>query len=81
MVMARFGAGVDAQATVTVTGYSANHSSVKVFYRPVPGAKDYRIYDVTNPGNVKYAGFAYSGPRQRARDRTATSTLSCSPTV
>src|SRR5688572_1695672 len=46
VVMARFDAGVDAQATVTVTGYSASHSAVKVFYRPVPGAKDYRIYDV-----------------------------------
>jgi hypothetical protein len=50
------GDGVDAQATVTVTGYTASHSSVKVFYRPVPGAQDYRVYDVSAPTAVKYAG-------------------------
>jgi hypothetical protein len=62
VVVARFDSGVDAQATVTVTGYSASHSAVKVFYRPVPGAKDYRIYDVTNPNNVKYAGLVHLKP-------------------
>ncbi len=41
---------------VTVTGWSADHSSVKIYFNPVPGAKDYRVYDVTDPTDVKYAG-------------------------
>src|SRR5215208_3719894 len=53
---------LQAQATVTVTGYSASHSAVKVFYRPVPGAKDYRVYDVNDPNNVKYAGLVHLTP-------------------
>jgi len=59
VVLARFDMEVDAQATVTVTGYSASHSAVKIYYRPVPGAKDYRVYDVANPNNVKYAGLVW----------------------
>jgi hypothetical protein len=47
---------VSAQATLTVTGAQANHSSVRVYYNPVAGARDYRIYDVSSPNNVKYAG-------------------------
>jgi hypothetical protein len=57
-----YGARVEAQATVVVTGYAASHSSVKVFYRPVPGAKDYRVYDLANPNNVKYAGLVHLTP-------------------
>jgi hypothetical protein len=45
--------------TVTIVGVAAYHSSVKVYFRPVPGAKDYRVYDVTSPNNVKYAGWAH----------------------
>jgi hypothetical protein len=48
--------GTLAQGTVIVTGVAANHSSVRIYYAPVPGAKDYRVYDVANPNNVKYAG-------------------------
>src|SRR5258708_39139188 len=40
-----------AASTVTVTGIAVNNSSAKVFFNPVPGAKDYRIYDITNPNN------------------------------
>jgi len=47
---------ISAQATLTITGAQANHSSVRVLYNPVPGAADYRIYDMANPNNVKYAG-------------------------
>src|SRR5215203_4521591 len=61
-VVARFDAALDAQATVVITGYAASHSSVKIYYRPVPGAKDYRIYDVNNPNNVKYAGLVHLTP-------------------
>ena len=53
---------LQAQATVTVTGFSASHSAVKVFYRPVPGAQDYRVYDVNDPNNVKYAGLVHLTP-------------------
>ncbi|MGI9146781.1 MAG: hypothetical protein ACR2IK_09580 [Chloroflexota bacterium] len=54
-------ASVRAQAehTLTVTGIASNHSSVRVFYRPVPGARDYRAYDSTAPTNVKYAGMTH----------------------
>ena len=45
-----------AVATLTVTGVAADHSAAKIYFNPVPGAKDYRIYDITNPNNVKYAG-------------------------
>lgn len=41
---------------VTVTGVQRNDTSITVFYTPFTGAKDYRIYDVTNPNRVKYAG-------------------------
>jgi hypothetical protein len=51
-----------AVAPVTVIAVSVNHSSAKIFYNPVPGAKDYRIYDVANPNNVKYAGWTHISP-------------------
>jgi hypothetical protein len=44
---------------VTVTSVAPNQSSVKITYQPVPGAKDYRVYDVANPGMVKYAGLVH----------------------
>lgn len=46
-------------ASLNVTGVQVNNSSVKVTFTPVSGAKDYRIYDVTNPNRVKYAGIAH----------------------
>lgn len=44
---------------VRVTGVAANHSSAKVRFAPVPGARDYRAYDVSNPTVVKYAGMRH----------------------
>jgi hypothetical protein len=51
-----------AAGSVTVTGIYANNSAVKVTFNPVPGAKDYRIYDVANPSNVKYGGLVHLSP-------------------
>ena len=48
--------------TVNVLGVSINHSAVRVYYSPVVGAKDYRVYDTANPNNVKYAGWAHLSP-------------------
>ncbi len=48
----------DSLPAVTVTGIAANNDSVKIDYLPVRGAKDYRVFDVSNPGVVKYAGMA-----------------------
>ena len=44
---------------VVVTTVTTNASSVKIAYQPVPGAKDYRVYDVANPTVVKYAGMIH----------------------
>lgn len=41
---------------VTVTAVTPSTNSVKVDFNPVAGAADYRIYDVTDPKTVKYAG-------------------------
>lgn len=41
---------------VTITGVATNEDSVKVRFKPVIGAADYRIYDANNPTVVKYAG-------------------------
>jgi len=46
-------------AGVTITGVALNHSSAKITYAPVPGARDYRMYDVADPRNVKYAGLVH----------------------
>ena len=45
--------------TVTVVGVARDTASVKVSFVPVPGAKDYRIYDVSAPRKVKYAGMRH----------------------
>jgi len=45
--------------TLTVTGVATNHSSAKVYFQPVAGARDYRIYDAATPTDVKYAGMAH----------------------
>lgn len=41
---------------VNVTGVKRNDDSVSVFFDPVPGATDYRIYKQSNPNTPKYAG-------------------------
>ena len=62
LVVATFGPHLIAQSTVTIVGVAAGHSSVRITFRPVPGAKDYRVYDVANPNSVKYAGQAHLSP-------------------
>src|SRR5438552_404704 len=52
-------AGAQASATLNVTGVAANHSSARIYYQPVAGAKDYRVYEQANPSDVKYAGLAH----------------------
>src|SRR5262245_9905 len=49
-------AGAQTLPTVNITAVKVDTNSVKVDFQPVPGAQDYRIYDVTNPSDVKYAG-------------------------
>ncbi len=44
---------------VVVTGVAVDNSSVKISYNPVAGAKDYRVYDVSDPTVVKYAGMTH----------------------
>jgi hypothetical protein len=46
-------------AEVVVTGVSTSHSHVKIYWKPVPGAKDFRVYDIANPNSVKYAGWTH----------------------
>ena len=48
--------------SLTVSGVAANNSSAKVYFQPVAGAKDYRLYDATAPTNVKYAGLVHLSP-------------------
>ena len=45
--------------TVTITNVIADTDSVKVQYSPVAGAADYRIFNVTDPTFVKYAGIVH----------------------
>ena len=51
-----------ALGVVTVTGVAINHSDAKIYYNPVPGAQDYRVYDISNPTAVKYAGLVHISP-------------------
>lgn len=53
------------QANLIITGVATNTDSVKVRFAPVPGAADYRIYNINDPTSVKYAGIWYlSAPYQ-----------------
>ena len=45
--------------SLTITSVAVNNSSAKIAFQLMPGAKDYRIYDVTNPNDVKYAGLRH----------------------
>jgi hypothetical protein len=51
-----------AAGTLTVTGVAVNNSAVKIYFNPVPGAADYRVYDVADPSGVKYAGMVHLSP-------------------
>src|ERR1700737_4168463 len=52
-------ANAQAVASLAVTGVAPNNSSARGFFQPVPGARDYRIYDTAAPTVVKYAGRAH----------------------
>ena len=43
-------------AKIAITKIVPNDDSAVVFFTPIPGATDYRIYDVSNPAKMKYAG-------------------------
>ncbi|MEO6238614.1 MAG: hypothetical protein ABIQ52_16590 [Vicinamibacterales bacterium] len=63
VVVANLASTARAQSgTVIVTGVASYHSSVKIYFKPVPGAKDYRAYDVSSPNSVKYAGWSHLTP-------------------
>ncbi len=49
-----------------------DNSTVKISFKPVAGAKDYRIFDVSEPTVVKYAGMAHltGGPFRMNADGT-----------
>ncbi|HEX5324414.1 MAG TPA: hypothetical protein VFW40_11550, partial [Capsulimonadaceae bacterium] len=44
---------------MTITAVYPNLTSVKVDFAPIAAAKDYRIYETTNPMAVKYAGMVH----------------------
>ncbi|MGI9146782.1 MAG: hypothetical protein ACR2IK_09585 [Chloroflexota bacterium] len=48
--------------TLNVTGVAPNNSSARVFFQPVAGARDYRMYDSAAPTTVKYAGMVHLAP-------------------
>jgi hypothetical protein len=50
------GSPVLPERVVVVTGVAASHSSVRIDFDPVEDANDYRVYDIANPNEVKYAG-------------------------
>ncbi len=47
--------------SVIITGIASDNSSAKISFQQIPGAADYRIYDISNPKLVKYAGQRHSG--------------------
>jgi hypothetical protein len=53
-----------APAVLVVRSVAANTSSVKIGFDAVPGAADYRVYDVSDPANVKYAGLVLPASRR-----------------
>lgn len=53
------GASVRRVGTLQITRVVADTDSAKVSFRPVAGARDYRIYAVERPSYVKYAGLDY----------------------
>src|SRR5437899_12708591 len=61
LLPALYESNVSAQATVglNVTGVATNNSSARVYFQPVAAARDYRIYDITAPTSVKYAGLTH----------------------
>lgn len=56
MATAFMSAPTPAVGAVQITNIQPNDDSVLVSFAPVLGAVDYRVYDVSNPGSVKYSG-------------------------
>ncbi len=50
------GAPAASDAPVQITDVQINDDSAVVSFAPVPGAVDYRVFDVTHPNSVKYSG-------------------------
>ncbi len=59
-------------ASLQILSVLVNNSTAKVSFKPVAGAKDYRIFDVAAPKVVKYAGMAHleGGPFRMNADGT-----------
>ena len=45
---------------VQITSIAADDDSALISFAAVPGAADYRVYDIKNPGSVKYSGGSLS---------------------
>lgn len=54
--------GAQTLPAVTIIGFAPSVNSVKVSFLPVAGARDYRVYSLSNPGEVKYAGIVHLFP-------------------
>ncbi len=54
----------DAPSVLVVRNVAADTSSVKVGFDAVPGAADYRMYDVSDPAHMKYAGLVLPASRK-----------------
>jgi hypothetical protein len=48
------------EATVQITNIAADDDSALISFAAVPGAVDYRVYDIANPNSVKYSGGSLS---------------------
>jgi hypothetical protein len=55
---------------VQITKIVPNDDSAVIFFTPIPGAVDYRVYDVMNPSKVKYAGQITLQMRYQLQART-----------
>ena len=58
--MALSAAPLPAAASVQITNVEPNDDSVVISFAAVPGAADYRAYDVLHPNTVKYSGGSLS---------------------
>ncbi|HLW00796.1 MAG TPA: hypothetical protein VKT82_19210 [Ktedonobacterales bacterium] len=46
-------------AAVQILSVTPDNSTAKITFKPVAGAKDYRVFDISEPKVVKYAGMAH----------------------
>ncbi len=66
---------------VQILSVIPDNSSVKISFKPVAGAKDYRVFDILEPKVVKYAGMAHleGGPFLMNPDGTPVFPFQVSP--